>query len=125
MKVDKSNKPRDKFGRDLKVGDFIAYGTLGGRCAFVRIGKVLKIQWIETSEDWGTLEHWQFCVVGVDDSWEYLNLCDKKGYLQYPERCIILPRESIRKEYLDLLDPVTFEAKLEKHDYLNKKKKTW
>ena len=36
--------PYDKTGTEIKEGDFIVYGHALGRCAGLRIGKVLAIK---------------------------------------------------------------------------------
>lgn len=38
-----NDKPYDKLGREIKVGDIICYGHALGRCAALRVGKVLKV----------------------------------------------------------------------------------
>lgn len=34
---------KDLFGREIKVGDYIAYAALDGRCAVLRAGQVIEL----------------------------------------------------------------------------------
>lgn len=87
----------DKLGLGIQVGDIIAYGHALGRCAGLRIGKVLKVK------DNGHLTVW-----GVDDDGNsrVLRLCTKPGTLQFGERIIVLRRSQVPEAYLSLLDEV-------------------
>jgi hypothetical protein len=109
---EKPKIPVDKFGRELKVGDFLAYGHSSCSSAYVRIGKVIKITLKKHA--WGETSFWQVQVIGVDDTWNGPRLCSSKGTLSYPDRTLILPREAVSAEYLAMLDPITAETKLGK-----------
>jgi hypothetical protein len=97
---------KDKLGRAFRAGDFIAYGHALGRCAGLRIGKVLAIRQAPT-ETWRDvpLLGWRITVVGVSDDWDDkpLELC-KKGTLQFPNRCLKLDPTDVPKAYLDLYE---------------------
>jgi len=56
----------DKIGQPLAVGDYIAYGHAMGRCAGIRIGKILNIN----SKPGVRGTAWSICVIGVDDDWD-------------------------------------------------------
>ena len=83
----------DKIGQEVKVGDTIAYGHALGRCAALRIGKVLKIELIDSS--------WAIQVQGIDDDGLGLRLC-KPGALQFPDRVVKLTTP-IPEEYAKIL----------------------
>lgn len=110
----------DKFGREFKVGDIIAYGSLLGRCASIRIGKVLKLT--QKPHSWRDEElNWHVQVIGVDDtSWDSKDepkLCASKGTLTEIGRAMILSRDAVPAKYLDMLDPITADTKLAKPRY--------
>lgn len=111
----------DRLNQEIKVGSIIAYGHALGRCAGLRIGKVLKLkqteigkkrgwsrekhQWIETNE----LEYsYAITVMGVDDDWDFdePKLCVRKGTLQFPERIVVLNQSTVPEKYLNLLKDV-------------------
>lgn len=82
---------QDKLGRDFGPGDFIAYGHALGRCAGLRIGKVLDIKQAIPKAYGYTDSNWRITVVGVDDDWgsRPVELC-KKGTLMFPSRILKL-----------------------------------
>lgn len=100
----------DKLGQPINVGDFIAYGHALGRCAGLRIGKVLKVQCLPRPEfrNWGPEAEWKITVWGVADDWQSdpPTLCKTKGILGFPNRIVVLQREQVPAAYRDLLDPV-------------------
>jgi hypothetical protein len=120
-KIDLANI-KDKLGHPIKPGDYIAYGSLLGRCAALRIGKVLDIRKRELGE-YGVSSGVSIIVWGVDDGFneegeyednDYVRptvLCMKRGALQFPERTIVLRKEDVPEKYRKLLDPVTLDRK--------------
>jgi hypothetical protein len=99
---------RDKLGRPFGAGDFIAYGHALGRCAGLRIGKVLAIKRFEPSPYNGPNAReplWRISVIGVDDDWSSRppELC-KKGTLQFPNRCLRLDPADVPVGYHELYD---------------------
>jgi hypothetical protein len=103
--------PFDKTNREIHVGDFIVYGHALGRCAGLRIGKVLKIK--EKESCWGDkiLKGFSITVIGIDDDWAdspYMHsepkLCSHVGHLLYPNRIIVVDRRNVPQNYLSLLD---------------------
>lgn len=103
-------KPIDKLGQDILVGSYIAYGHLLDRSAGLRIGKVLDITWKKRWSNDKLSPH--YTVWGVDEGWDgKLELCLKKGTLQFSDRIIVLPDDKLPKAYRDLLEPVTNEKK--------------
>lgn len=95
----------DKLGRRFEAGDFIAYGHALGRCAGLRIGKVLEIKRVG-GRGYGyavPAPSWRITVVGVDDDWNgrELELC-RKGTLLYPNRCLVLDAYTVPDSYLEL-----------------------
>lgn len=102
--------PTDKLGRVIHAGDIIAYGHAFGRCAGLRIGKVLAIKMVG-SKPWEYKKEPQahFTVRGVDDDWPERGpeLCAKNGTLMYADRIIVLDRAQVPAAYLELLDGVS------------------
>lgn len=101
-------KPIDKLGKEIKVGSYIAYGHNLGRCAGIRIGKVLEIKEHineHTKTYWN--EQFRFIVRGINDDWSYRNqleLNSKNGTLMYSDRILVL--EDIPEKYKELLKEV-------------------
>ena len=80
----------DKNGAEVRVGDFIVYGHAMGRCAGLRYGRVIAVQWSKTDPDWPSrVPVPKLRVQGVDDDWEHmpLALC-KPGTLEFPRRVL-------------------------------------
>jgi hypothetical protein len=100
--------PYDKIGREIKVGDFIAYGHALGRCAALAIGKVLAIKY-GPAKGYSSHMQWSITVWGVDDGWNGKKLNSTKGTLQFPDRIIVV--DTVPDEYKKLLDPLTAESK--------------
>lgn len=94
---------KDKLGQEIVEGDIIAYGHALGRCAGLRIGKVLAIK--PTNPDAMFSGNCRITVIGVDDDWAHneLALCRKKGTLMFSERIIVLPRARVPGKYRVLL----------------------
>lgn len=105
--------PYDKTGAEIKEGDFIVYGHALGRCAGLRIGKVLAIKHhADKAYTWSA--DWSISVIGVDDDWDSCapRLCASKGTLAFPDRIVVLRRENVPATHLVLLDPITQDTKL-------------
>lgn len=118
-----STTPKDKLGKDITVGCAIVYGHALGRCAGLRIGKVLKIEYEWHEDVW--VEHWQtkekrlhspahytykIKVWGTDDDYGGfygVKLNTSSGTLLYPDRIIVVDYNTLPKEYIELLAPVT------------------
>lgn len=102
---------KDKAGRQINVGDYIAYGHALGRCAGLRIGKVLAIKYQEKEVGCGQYKElrpdWRITVIGVSDDWDHNapELCSRKGTLMFPNRIIVL--DSIPLIHRKLLENVT------------------
>jgi len=115
--------PYDKTGAPIQVGDYIAYGHALGRCAGLRIGKVLAIKSDTHENPWRHVEEtdWKITVWGVEDDWIYPGsnnvpvLCRSKGTLQFPQRMIKL--ETVPAAYHQLLKDVTLDFKIPKRIY--------
>jgi len=115
---------RDKLDQEIKVGCYLAYGHALGRCAGLRIGKVLGLKediertwegeprlghiWKDGKQISGVEVHlYRITVIGVDDDWEGmepLKLAMHKGTLQFPTRVVVLDPEKVPSAYRDLLD---------------------
>jgi hypothetical protein len=121
--VIRNKEVRDKLGVPITPGVFIAYGHALGRCAGLRIGKVLAVK--EREKTYGNDNGVSITVWGVDDEWEGLydsvSLCKSKGTLMFPSRIVVIPRKGIPKEYLALLDPIT-ENSTKKNTVIPKRK---
>ena len=93
----------DKAGQEVKRGDYIVYGSLLGRCAALKFGKVVNIK---VGKNWRNEEQWAITVSSVDDmsyrhDWKPA-LCQKNGTLQFPDR--IVKFDNIPQNYKDILD---------------------
>jgi hypothetical protein len=94
----------DKLGTVIVEGCYIAYGHALGRCAGIRIGKVLGVKVGEEITMWSNTPRQIFSITvqGVDDDWDHpIALTKRKGTLHYPDRVIVLP--SIPETYRQLL----------------------
>jgi len=103
----------DKLGHVIMVGAYIAYGHALGRCAGLRVGKVLAITKVRGR--WES-EGIHFRVIGVEDDYVggvleksglphyQLRLCERVGTLQFAERIIVLDAERVPQAYKELLD---------------------
>lgn len=82
----------DKVGQEIRVGSIIAYGHALGRCAGIRIGRVLKITQKPAPAYLGGDLLWRITVIGVDDDWEHKvpQLNTRVGTLQFPSRIVVL-----------------------------------
>lgn len=104
------NGPVDKLGQPVVVGSIIAYGHALGRCAGLRIGRVLdltqktRFDWLGPRDQPQPLQ-WQATVIGVDDDWARVapKLNEKTGTLFFPERWIVLLDQQVPAAYRDLL----------------------
>ena len=102
----------DKLGQEIKVGDYIAYGHALGRCAGLRIGKVLKVSY-EKSNDWPREDIFKIKVWGIDDEWSYAPiLCSTPGTLNFPDRIVVLPLNQVPPDYVELIKDITNETKI-------------
>jgi hypothetical protein len=79
----------DLAGREVRVGDFIVYGSLLGRCAGLQFGRVLDIKSREERLFYGSREKktvWRIKVQGVSDEPSLL----RPGTLMYPDRILCI-----------------------------------
>lgn len=98
---------KDKIGQPLTVGDYVVYGHALGRCAGLRIGKILKIY--EAVENYSNKKSIHFTVMGVDDDHPTLwpaALCERRGTLMFHDRIMKLSAETVPQEIKNLLEPV-------------------
>jgi hypothetical protein len=94
--------PKDKLGRDITVGDYIVYSSALGRCAVLKIGKVLAIK--PRKDSWDNKPCWSITVVGVYDyGWKDKPEIQKKGTLQFPDRTVVVSGAAIPEKYFELL----------------------
>lgn len=101
----------DKFGKAVRVGDFIVYGHAWGRSACLKLGKILKIEMVQI-EKYGYREgvkwtwEWSIRVQGVEDHYGPLEL-SKPGTLLYPERSVKVSIDDLPEKYLNLFEEET------------------
>lgn len=105
----------DKVGQKIEVGSLVVYGHALGRCAGLRIGKVLRIEEAKkgySSWDGDTPEGVKITVWGIDDDWDHkeIKLCSTRGTLFFPNRILVLDESAVRQDFRDLLAPVTIES---------------
>lgn len=101
--------PKDRLGRGIVVGSYIAYGHALGRCAGLRIGKVTAIKNAPPeAARWPNDTDWRITVMGVDDDWNHRarELCKRKGTLMFPDRTVIIEYDKLPRVYQDLLREV-------------------
>jgi len=102
--------PLDKLGREITVGSYIAYGHALGRCAGMRIGKVLRI--LRDKDMHGHLV-FKIKVWGIDDDWAHHVpiLASTPGTLNFPDRMLVVRNEDIPPDYAELLQHITADSK--------------
>ncbi len=114
MKIDDSKNliPYDKLGHEIKVNSYIAYGHALGRCAGLRIGKVLRILH-EPANDWSSTPIWKIKVWGVNDDWtsKPLSLTRTSGILNFPNRMLVVNEKQVPESYISLLSHVNENTK--------------
>jgi hypothetical protein len=108
MSIGAAKMPLDKIGQPIVVGSYIAYGHALGRCAGIRVGKVLAVKY-KPAADYqgpGADGEWRITVIGVDDDWDFrgVHLCERKGTLQFPSRMIVLASELVPARFRELMD---------------------
>ena len=102
----------DKAGREVHVGDYIVYGHAMGRCAGLRYGVVLSVQWSKEeirhfnrlTKEYESRKVPKVRVQGVDDDWASIDprLC-KPGTLGFPDRVLRVDAIDIPFQTLKLL----------------------
>jgi hypothetical protein len=99
----------DKLGTPLAVGDFIVYGHALGRCAALRIGRILnitekKVESFYVKGDFKT--EWSIRVCHLEDDWDGnpQKPGPRTGCLMYPKRTIVLRPEMLSWEMRDMLE---------------------
>jgi hypothetical protein len=101
---------RDKVGDEITVGCWIAYGHALGRCAGLRIGKVLAFkEWdnlrFDNSINTYEPKKYRITVIGIDDDWcsQEPHVNDRKGTLQFPNRTLVLSDSQVPELYKNLM----------------------
>lgn len=106
----------DKLGQDIRVGSYIAYGHALGRCAAIKIGRVLKLTTKPKDSIAYSSPH-RLTVVGIDDDqvWagrdKYPPKLTKIGTLLYPDRVLVINPSTLPDEYKALLDSFEWTEK--------------
>lgn len=103
---------KDKLGREIKPGSYVAYGHLMGRSAGLKIGKILKAKTVDPGPMWveGTVGY-RLRVQGVEDGWgDRPPVLSGVGTLQFPDRVIVVNADDIPEAYRQLLEPVAVEG---------------
>ena len=95
----------DKAGQTVKRGDYIVYGSLLGRCAALKFGKVINIKCGPGYYNNDSLL-WSITVASIEHSWgtDQMEPCEKNGTLQFPNR--IVKFDNLPQNYKNLLDSV-------------------
>lgn len=120
----------DKLGQEITVGAYIAYGHALGRCAGLRIGKVLGVS-TQGKSVYGTdyvrkgyaitsdlkdeaeslIPTSGICITvrGVDDDWlsREPELASRNGTLMFPNRIIVLDAAKVPETYKKLLEGIS------------------
>lgn len=111
----------DKLGQEIKAGDYIAYGHALGRCAGLRIGRVVAPpkrvphKWRDDEETF-RITIWGVDQESIVEDWR--GLLSKKSTLMFPDRLIVLDPEkvpqNIKNLYKDI--PISGEPKPKRED---------
>jgi hypothetical protein len=100
---------KDKSGREIAVGDIIAYGHALGRCPGIRYGKVLGFRTGKdiTSYSYTDKKAVKIFVQGVDDDWknEPPKLA-RPSVLNFSSRIIKVTPDQVSPKVLALLEKV-------------------
>jgi hypothetical protein len=112
---------KDKMGQPIEPGAIIVYGHALGRCAALRIGKVVRVG---IKQNAYRKDEARITVQGVDDDWDGfydddpewakkhpITLTARKGTLMFANRTIVLNPAMVPQKYLDLLADVPVETK--------------
>lgn len=103
---------KDLIGQEIKPGSIIAYGHALGRCAGLKIGKVLDVQTTRQErpgyKDYVT---YRIRVRGIEELWNYKDgvrqlEVTKIGTLQFPNRMIVIDKLTLSDNYQELLDKI-------------------
>jgi len=95
----------DIVGQEIKVGDYIIYAYNLSRSAALKFGRVVAFQ--EPKEDVCRKEPW--IVVGGVERWSWRNewkLQSRHGFLQFPERIIVIRPEQVPQQAFMLLKDI-------------------
>ena len=101
--------------REIKPGAYIAYWYALGRCAALKLGKVVKIIAWNNGLNHRSLPDYVYriTVVGVEEQHAYdrttgthgvIPMLSKKGTLMFPNRCLVLDERRIPSAIKTLLD---------------------
>jgi hypothetical protein len=107
------NQPKDKLGQPVNVGDIIAYGHALGRCAGLRIGRILRLQEPDPNASrWAVRANWRATVIGIDDDWEQNapKLNTRTGTLMFPNRWLVLRAADLPRTHFDLLESFVWKG---------------
>lgn len=104
----------DKLGQELKPGVWIFYGHNAGRCAGLRLGKVMEVKKGEVNDRCPWLTKDRITVWGLDDDhleyykyhkdephsdWARPKPLSKKSTLLFASRCVVVPGEMVPEGY--------------------------
>lgn len=106
---------KDIVGQDMKVGDIIAYGSMHGDSACLKVGKVTKL--VDKPHSYRKdIREYRITVAGIVDMPQYdpvtdshvwkPTLSERKGCLQFPDRCVVLNPDTVAPHLKALLDGV-------------------
>lgn len=99
---------RDKIGQEIVAGKFIVYGHALGRCAGLRIGKVVQVFEPEKTNNKYSPYTYKIKVRGMNDDWSFheATLLSRDSYLWFPDRMIVLDEtklpDIVRKLYKNI-----------------------
>ncbi len=113
---------QDKLGQELKAGVWIFYGHNIGRCAGLRLGKVLDVKQGTVNERCPWLSDDRVTVWGIDDDhlnyykyhkdepfsdWSRPKPLSKKSTLLFSSRCVVVPEEMVPEHYRKQIEEKT------------------
>jgi hypothetical protein len=100
----------DRVGNPIQPGSYIVYSFLLGQSAALKVGKVLRVWAVDGDRSWQSGQ--RIRVVGVEkrygghDGHGLGYVVNKPGTLMFPDRCLVIPEESLDRETFDLLKDV-------------------
>lgn len=92
--------PKDKLGREIKVGDYIVYAQRNGSALWLDVGKVLDCG---LKKDLTPFVK----VIGCRDWANKAELKIRSGEITAFNRVVIVPKEDLPEKYLELLKDLT------------------
>lgn len=90
---------KDMLGREIKVGDYIAFPTCMGHSGVIKIGKVVELTW--SLESYGGNGKTPIIKAqSVDTAWNRVEPQTKLSRIAFFDRAMVLPKDALTEEVL-------------------------